>query len=222
MKEWIETPKGNQWAIGDVHGCHVHLRKLIDLIQPNSEDQVIFLGDYIDRGPDSAAVIEQCLALKNKTQTHFLRGNHEAMLLAARKKGQEAVLNQLNRLDGLSLMVEGEVPEKYWEFFEATQYLFETENAWLVHGGVDFNQDHPFEVYEDLLWIREMEIPEAQTKPIVHGHVPTPLHKIKENLGEQSMNLPMDGGAVFKDRFPGMGHLCALNLKDFELVSVTN
>jgi serine/threonine protein phosphatase 1 len=50
-------------AIGDVHGCAKALATLIEAIQPTGSDTLVFLGDYIDRGPDSRGVVEQVIAL---------------------------------------------------------------------------------------------------------------------------------------------------------------
>lgn len=71
-------------AIGDIHG---HLEKLVDLmnqVKPTAADQLVFLGDYIDRGPDSKGVIDYLITLQQQhPQTVFLRGNHDQMLLDA-------------------------------------------------------------------------------------------------------------------------------------------
>ena len=53
-----------RYVIGDIHGCAKALRTLIETIQPNEEDEVIFLGDYIDRGPNSRDVVQQILELQ--------------------------------------------------------------------------------------------------------------------------------------------------------------
>jgi serine/threonine protein phosphatase 1 len=50
-------------AIGDIHGCSIALRRLIDAVQPRSADTVVTLGDYINRGPDGRGVIDQLIAL---------------------------------------------------------------------------------------------------------------------------------------------------------------
>src|SRR5690349_1844333 len=71
-------------AIGDIHGCHLALTMLLEQIAPKPEDRLIFLGDYIDRGPASRDVVESLLSLKSKCTNVFLRGNHEAMILDAR------------------------------------------------------------------------------------------------------------------------------------------
>lgn len=71
-------------AIGDVHGHLDLLDDLLNQINPSPEDQFVFLGDYIDRGPDSRGVIDGLIELQSLyTQTVFLRGNHEQMFLDA-------------------------------------------------------------------------------------------------------------------------------------------
>lgn len=69
-------------AVGDIHGQRKLLADLINQIQPETEDQLVFLGDYIDRGPDSPGVIEDLLDIQSIfPQTVFLRGNHEQLFL---------------------------------------------------------------------------------------------------------------------------------------------
>jgi serine/threonine protein phosphatase 1 len=71
-------------AIGDIHGQQNMLADLLSQIQPTNNDQLVFLGDYIDRGPDSKGVIETLMGLQKQfPQTIFLRGNHEQMFLDA-------------------------------------------------------------------------------------------------------------------------------------------
>jgi serine/threonine protein phosphatase 1 len=68
-------------AIGDIHGCLDPLRRLLETVAPQAGDQFVFLGDYIDRGPDSVGVIDTLLDFRQKYRAVFLRGNHEQMLL---------------------------------------------------------------------------------------------------------------------------------------------
>ena len=111
-------------AIGDIHGCHVALTCLLEQVQPHPEDRIVFLGDYIDRGPASREVVDTLLSLKKVCSTIFLRGNHEEMLLDARKNAGEARLWQLSGgfetvasygavedSDGLSC-----IPATHWSF----------------------------------------------------------------------------------------------------------
>jgi len=75
---------GRLIAIGDIHGHSDMLADLLDQLQPQAEDQLVFLGDYIDRGPESPAVLDRLIAFQQEhPQTVFLRGNHEQMLLDA-------------------------------------------------------------------------------------------------------------------------------------------
>src|SRR4026209_381065 len=68
-------------AIGDVHGCSVALQTLIAAINPQPEDTIVTLGDYVDRGPDSRGVIDQLIALIDRCELVPLLGNHDLMLL---------------------------------------------------------------------------------------------------------------------------------------------
>jgi len=71
-------------AVGDIHGQSQALRLLLGCIEPGPDDQLVFLGDYVDRGPDSPGVLESLIDLgRCFPQTVFLRGNHEQMLLDA-------------------------------------------------------------------------------------------------------------------------------------------
>lgn len=70
-------------AIGDIHGQLIKLTSLLEIVQPTVEDQLVFLGDYIDRGPDSSGVIECLIELAKLIPCVFLRGNHEQVCLDA-------------------------------------------------------------------------------------------------------------------------------------------
>jgi serine/threonine protein phosphatase 1 len=72
-------------AIGDIHGCNTALVTLLKTVQPMVEDRIVFLGDYVDRGPASRQVIETLLDLKTSCSPLFLRGNHEVMILDSRE-----------------------------------------------------------------------------------------------------------------------------------------
>ena len=74
-------------AIGDVHGCPKTLKTLWERLEPYEDYIHLFVGDYIDRGPDSKEVIDFLLEVKQQRKTIFLRGNHELMLLDALEKG---------------------------------------------------------------------------------------------------------------------------------------
>ena len=67
------------YVIGDIHGCLRPLQRLLEKIAPQPGDEVVFIGDYIDRGPQSREVVEYLLGLPYRSV--FLLGNHEKMLL---------------------------------------------------------------------------------------------------------------------------------------------
>lgn len=76
-------------AFGDIHGCHQPLLALLNAIDPQPDDTLIFLGDMIDRGPDSKGVIDTIRALEKRCQVITILGNHEEMMLASLKYRDE-------------------------------------------------------------------------------------------------------------------------------------
>ena len=81
---WIEVIiLSRRIAIGDIHGCSNTLKGLLEeKIRIRAEDQIIFVGDYIDRGPDSKGVLDYVIGLREKVSNLvFIRGNHEEMLI---------------------------------------------------------------------------------------------------------------------------------------------
>src|SRR5688572_30728157 len=81
----MQQSPGRLLAISDIHGHAVALERLLAAIQPTSADRMVFLGDYINKGPATKQVIDQLLALAGQhPDTIFLRGNHDQMMLDAR------------------------------------------------------------------------------------------------------------------------------------------
>ena len=68
-------------AIGDIHGCLAALRTILDAIAPGSDDTIVTLGDYIDRGPDSRGTIDSLIHLQSSCRLVPLLGNHDVMLI---------------------------------------------------------------------------------------------------------------------------------------------
>ena len=80
----IDGTSGRLIAFGDIHGQLEKLKRLLEIVQPTTADQLVFLGDYIDRGPDSAGVVECLIQLAEQfPKTVYLRGNHEQVALDA-------------------------------------------------------------------------------------------------------------------------------------------
>ncbi|MCC9602056.1 serine/threonine protein phosphatase [Stieleria sp. JC731] len=74
-------------AIGDIHGCRLALERLIDEIQPQPNDTIVTLGDYIDRGEDSKGVLDVLIRLAERTKVVGILGNHEEMMLEVLNHG---------------------------------------------------------------------------------------------------------------------------------------
>jgi serine/threonine protein phosphatase 1 len=129
-------------AIGDIHGAFQALTALAAFVPFRPEDVLVTLGDYVDCGPKSAAVLDWLLAHKESGHLVALRGNHELMMLAARKGGDhlkewlycggnKTLASYSPRKDGGSL---ADVPKAHWQFLEEdTRAWFEIETHFFVH-----------------------------------------------------------------------------------------
>lgn len=119
-------------AIGDVHGCSRALATLLAAIDPRPEDLVVTLGDYVDRGPDSKGVLEQLIALRERTTLVPLIGNHDQMMLEAREgRGCDWLVGYgvpTLASYGLEAAELEEVPPAHWAFLEGWRDWFETES----------------------------------------------------------------------------------------------
>ena len=212
-------------AIGDIHGCAQSLDALLARIAPSSNDHLLFVGDYIDRGPDSRGVIERLLELREDVPCTFLRGNHEAMMIEYldegafslwRMNGGVSTLQSYLRGDGSS---EIHIPAAHAEFIRDTKLYHETDEFFFVHAGL--KPDRSLEAArrppdeEELLWERghlEAEEP-VWEKPVVCGHTPHPKPINREKL------ILIDTGCVYHMK-PGMGRLTAVHLPERTFVDV--
>ena len=166
-------------AIGDIHGCDTALKQLLRQIQPTSSDRIIFIGDYIDRGPASRQVIDSLLDLKKTCSPVFLRGNHEVMILAARESFLKAGAWQscggletaLSYGSNFSQDWESAVPESHWAFLEQTVRFFETDKHIFVHACLDPELDLSDQPDWLLFWEFFDRIrPHKSGKRVVCGH----------------------------------------------------
>jgi serine/threonine protein phosphatase 1 len=133
-------------AIGDIHGCSRALDHLLAAVGPRKSDLIITLGDYVDRGPDSAGVIDRLIRLREKHQVICLRGNHEQLMLHARlgrdrliewaHGGARATLASYAPPDAEATL--RNVPDAHWDFLEnGCVDWHETDTHLFVHAGVD-------------------------------------------------------------------------------------
>lgn len=164
-------------AIGDIHGCSKALRGLLDAIQPNQADLLIFLGDYVDRGPDSRGVLDVLIDLQKTCETVFLLGNHEIMFRGVLKGlpaelwlqigGGPTVTSYGGRLENVN--------QQHRDFLGSCVSFHETENHLFVHA--NYIADLPLaEQPENTLFWEHLtdRIPEPHVsgKHVFCGHTP--------------------------------------------------
>jgi serine/threonine protein phosphatase 1 len=145
----------------------------MDQIHPSETDEVVFVGDYVDRGPDSKGVIDYLLSLKGRYT--FLMGNHERMFLDY-LHGKERPLFLYN--GGAATMESygalSNIPAAHIDFLNSLHLYYETDEYLFVHAGIrpgiPLQQQDP----GDLLWIREefYAYPGRYPKTVVFGHTP--------------------------------------------------
>ena len=133
-------------VIGDIHGCERAFVTLLEAIAPEPADTVVLLGDYIDRGPDTCAVLDTILALHQRCTVVALAGNHEKMLLEARSDprmltewtihgGRATLDSYARRGHGRSVQ---SIPAAHWRFLsEQLLDYWETDQHIFVHAAVE-------------------------------------------------------------------------------------
>jgi serine/threonine protein phosphatase 1 len=200
--------------IGDVHGHYEALLVLLDAIAPNASDAVYFLGDLIDRGPQSAQVVD----LVMKYHYRCLLGNHEQMLLEV--LGGQMVASELFQdwlyCGGYSTLLSYnyKVPQDHIEWMKKLPLYLDLGDLWLVHAGV-----HPDLLLEEqnadqFCWIRDefhcMTKPYFPDKLIITGHTITFTFPGVEpgNLASGAGWLGIDTGVYH----PYSGWLTALDI----------
>jgi serine/threonine protein phosphatase 1 len=144
-------------AIGDIHGCGAALTALIDGLKVRADDTVIMLGDAIDRGNASRGVIEQLLALRERTNLICILGNHEQMLLDALDgnmpiqewliHGGAATLDSYGKGFGVDA-----VPADHIDFVRSWGDVFESENHFFAHGNYLATRPLTTQPWTDLRW----------------------------------------------------------------------
>lgn len=208
-------------AIGDIHGCVRSLKTLWNKLKPHKDAIHVFIGDYIDRGPDSKGVVDFLLDVRHDRKCIFLRGNHEQMLLDAlldddsqnwMYNGGDVTLKSYNNPRKVS-----DIPASHIEFYKETRFFYETDNYFFVHAGapphqtleqskIDVRSEHFF------LWGREhlnaLETPWEKT--VIFGHTPRPYPIRKPNM------IGIDTGCVYDEL--GYGKLTAVILPETEFI----
>ena len=222
-------PEGQRvYAIGDIHGRLDLLDDLLARIatdrlnRPAAQTTLIFLGDLVDRGPDSAGVIARLMRLaQERPRVRFLKGNHEELFLHAlggakdalrmfcRVGGKETVLSygvsraEYDSLDypQLAERMDALVPPEHRAFLEGFEDLIVSGDYAFVHAGV--RPDVPLDQQKpsDLRWIRDSFLDHrgAFPKMIVHGHTITP------EVDRRPNRIGVDTGAYTSGKLTALG-----------------
>ena len=196
---------GRIFAIGDIHGCISKLENIIDRIDLDAQnDTLVFIGDYIDRGPDSKGVVDFVLELRESiNQVICLLGNHEQMFLDYlhdKNFNKEIFLvngggNTISSY-GVIETSEGikvDVPESHMQFFTSLLPYYETDDYIFVHAGLRPNIPLEKQSIEDLIWIRHEFINSSYDfgKIVIFGHTLFSQPLIEPN------KIGIDTGAVY-------------------------
>jgi len=173
----------NFYLIGDIHGMLSNLKSLISNIKEDIEpnDIIIFLGDYIDRGPKSFEVIEFLLKLKSENNIVCLRGNHEDMFLRFVSAGDNydnyiANGGRYTIRSYMKNLKEFDIPESHKRFYNSLKLYYETDSFIAVHAGINPKvKNITNQKKGDLIWIREdfYRYDKRWDKTIIFGHTPT-------------------------------------------------
>ena len=222
-----EVPEGKRvYAFGDIHGRLDLFTALVeavekdDLARSAAETEIILLGDLIDRGPDSAGVLEAARSWQTRRTVHVLSGNHEEMFLKSfddlgafrnflRFGGDETVrsypvdklaFEQAELAEAQELMRQA-VPEADLEFIRGFENFREIGDYLFVHAGIRPGEPVLEQDVHDLRWIRGdfLEHHEDFGHVVVHGH------SIREKPEIRHNRIGIDTGAFMSGRLTALG-----------------
>lgn len=223
-------------AISDIHGCYKELDELLGLVHYNSaKDQLILLGDYIDRGKDNKKVVEFARELEGYGAI-TLRGNHDQMFLDYVKRphnytnvynylrngGETTLRNYIKDFDSYVWHDESykkwadEIMMQYGddvEFLDSLRYYYETDDYVFVHAGINpLLKDWKYTNHDDFIWIREQFLnnDHSHEKIFIHGHTPVVNLHGKHDIYFGNKKIGLDGACAYG------GQLNCLEIKDGE------
>ncbi len=210
LREKAKLPDRQRiYAIGDIHGRADLLEKLLVQIEmdgkqhPAHRSVIVFLGDYVDRGPAARQVLDLLVKCSDTRETIFLKGNHEVFI--RRFLDDPATLENWRLCGGLETLVsygltpslnpnrrEQEhlaiefnklLPRRHREFLESLNLSFCCGDFCFVHAGIRPEIPIFRQREEDLLWIREDFLcwEDPFEKFIVHGHTPVHSPDLRSN-----------------------------------------
>ena len=223
------------YAIGDIHGERELLEELLGSLPLRDDDCLVFVGDYVDRGPDSSGVVDTLLRVQKERRCVFLLGNHESMFLsflgwhrseyfggdAFLMNGGDRTLASYGFFEAEEPDIKSfELPSDHKRFFKRLK-LFHREGDYLfVHAGVGRDLLDEVDIdyalrrarSEDLLWDRtSVDLPHKLGVTVVYGHTPALDFSVRWN---DPFSIGIDTGAVYG------GRLTAIRLPDETLFQV--
>jgi serine/threonine protein phosphatase 1 len=219
------------YAIGDIHGMRDRLEELIASLPLQPDDRLLFIGDYVDRGPDSAGTVDFLIELEQRYPCIFLIGNHESMFLSflgwkgPHYFGGEAFLynggeTTLESYGYLQADRNFQLPPKHEEFFRSMRLHYAEGEYIFVHAGLgrsslclsDPKYALEHESPREILWQRStIDLPHSLGATIVYGHTPLPDFQVRWNL---PYSIGIDTGCVYG------GPLTAIRLPDESIFQV--
>lgn len=202
------------YVVGDLHGCADETLVLLEYLEKREgltdNDVVIFVGDYIDRGPSSRGVVDLMLSFKAKfPKTRFLKGNHEDMLLDflgfGGRMGEAFLYNgglETIQSYGISVFASPDqmvkaFPPEHFQFYNTLESMIKVEGHICVHAGVNPLRAITAQNDADIFWIRDDFIhnPHPYGLTIVFGHTPH-----QEILLDIPYKIGIDTGLVFGNK----------------------
>jgi len=207
------------YALSDIHGCLSKLEGLVAQCRADAKDEsakFVFLGDYIDRGPDTRGVVEYMMDFQARQPGRVicLCGNHEDLALAAVFDHLEITQWMVNggdaALHSYGVATPAEIPKKHVDWMRALPTHHDDGQRFFVHAGVNPSRPLDRQDRRDMLWMREPFLSDRRDygRFIVHGH--TPQKGGQPDLRSNRVNIDTAavlGGpltaAIFDDRTPG-------------------
>ena len=216
------------YAIGDIHGRNDLLQQLLAQIDADglargpSDTHIIFLGDLMDRGPDSAGVIECAMTLRDTgRKVRFLMGNHEEVFVRACRKRDVKITRFFLRIGGeatvlsypitcdeyttldmeqLSERLSNLVPQAHLDFIESFEDQIVIGDYAFVHAGIRPGVPLSEQKPSDLRWIREEFVDQRGDleKVVVYGHT------IYDEIEERGSRIGIDTGAYASDKLTAL------------------
>ena len=192
---------GKSFIIGDLHGCRDMLEQMLSMIPWDTEkDDLIFVGDYIDRGNDSKGVIDILIELiESSSKVQCLMGNHESLFLEyflGRDQSAFLLNGGVATLGSYRINGKIHVPPEHLAFIQSLKTLIELDDYYIVHAGLMPYVQIGRQSIKDKLWIREEFIFSDYDfgKKVIFGHTPFPSPYVAAN------KIGLDTGAVYGNK----------------------